>query len=41
MTLIAKVKNSFCIVVIKIEKEETAWERGRFEASMIVYIQKS
>jgi hypothetical protein len=41
VTLIAEVKNPFCIVVRKIEKEETTWERGRFEASMEVYIQKS
>lgn len=41
MTLIAEVKNLFCIVVRKVEKEETTWERGRFEASMKVYIPKS
>lgn len=27
----------FGIVVRKIEKEETTWERGRFEASVKVY----
>jgi len=31
----------FVIVVRKTEKEETIWERGRYEASMKVYIQKS
>jgi hypothetical protein len=31
VTLIGEVKNPFCIVVRKIEKEETTWERGRCE----------
>jgi hypothetical protein len=35
------VKNLFHILVIKTEKEETTWERGRLVDSMKLYLKRA